>query len=474
MSNASFVGRQDVVPSLVRALKGEVQGAGKLTIQGIAGPGGIGKSKLLDHVLDNNDLEERCYLRLSFTGETANEGLHRQLRRAMELAPTPALKSKPVGFYFPNTNHVLAEMEKLKQEAMIEVDKAGDKLDSSVLGDFLDAAMSAGLALNDISKASKDLVNFQSLEKHMPALKKALPTLVALRNESPGILARLGIGNGSGLRNSLRENPARAVADALMADLSVITRGYRRSEWSKASQSKLPGVERLLLIVDDYEFVHESMGRFLVGELLPMLREAEFESLVIILGRDPLASTQVEFDSKDFDKHMLIPMLIDRLPREDLDTLLANNGLYSAEEQARAWRDTEGYPYYVQLWMEEAKAGSGSAEMARRFHRRTARWMSKKQESWLDATLFMEDVNKKSLRRMLDDAGEADAAFEWFQKEGSVRDSNSKTFRVREYLRVRLLDYLRSSDPAKYETLKKRAASAGEPLKNPEDGGPVS
>jgi hypothetical protein len=55
--------------------------------------------------------------------------------------------------------------------------------------------------------------------------------------------------------------------------------------------------------------------------------------------------------------------------------------------------------------------------------------------------------NKRTLRRMLDDAAELDDVFDWFSKPGSVRDTSHESFRVREYLRFRLPDYLRDSDP---------------------------
>lgn len=459
MSSDSFVGRHDVVPNLIKALDGSLRGSGKLTLQGIAGPGGIGKSMLLDHALDKVDLEQRGYLTMSFTGEGASEGLVQLLRRAIESTPTPALKNKPVGFYFPSVRRAMTVMDEIRRQAVSEAAKTTEKMDPSVVGEWIDAAMGAGQALNDVSKVTANWVSFKELEKYVPALKQSLPALVALRNESPGFLARLGLGGDSTLRNTIRDNPAHALADALMADLSAIISGYRRSDWAKPAHAKVAGVERLLLIVDDYEFVHEPMGRFLVGELLPMLRHAQFETVAIILGRDPLASTHVEFDGKDFERHQLPQIAVDRLLREDLDRLLANHGFHDLDVQARAWRDTEGYPYYVQLWMEEAKSGGG-AEMARRFHRRTTRWMTPKQAGWLDATLFLDDVNKESLRWVLDDPGDAEAVFNWFEKEGSVRDGSAGTFRVREYLRVRLLTYLRNSDPTRYHLLEQRGASA--------------
>lgn len=458
MSSDSFVGRGDVVSTLVDVLEGGEKGRGKLTIQGIAGPGGIGKSMLLDHAMERAELEARGYLTLSISGRVGQGGLVASLRRAVAEVDAPSLKDKPAGFYFPAVTRVLAMMEALKQEAVVEAGKSSG-LDAEAISEWIDVAFDTGEAINDVSKATAKWVDVKKLRKYKTVLEKGIPKLIALQAERPSLLGRLGLGSDWALRNAIRENPAYALADALMADLSAILSGYRRSEWFKPAHRKLDGIERLLIVIDDYEFTHEAIGGFLVRELLPMLRAARFETVAIILGRDVLASTHTEFDGKDYERHQLKQIVVDRLVREDLDRLLENNGFHSVDIKDRAWRDTEGYPYYVGLWMEEANQGGGGAEMARRFHRRTTRWMSDRQTNWLDVTLFMDRVNKETLRRMLDEPGDADAAFRWFEKEGSVRDASAgaDAFRVREYLRTRLLNYLRNSDPARYRELELRA-----------------
>jgi hypothetical protein len=165
-----------------------------------------------------------------------------------------------------------------------------------------------------------------------------------------------------------------------------------------------------------------------------------------------------------FSSNRLRPMLLPRivlepLSRQDMEELVESYGVRSPGEKERAWQDTQGYPFYVQLWIEEVESGGRSAVMLKRFYDRTTRWMSDKEKEWLHLTLFLEEVNKRSLRSMTENGKEAEDAFRWFEREGSVRDTVGGGFRVREYLRSRLSDYLRISDPDLYEQWKRKGRS---------------
>jgi len=126
--------------------------------------------------------------------------------------------------------------------------------------------------------------------------------------------------------------------------------------------------------------------------------------------------------------------------------------LWSPDEKERAWRDTQGYPYCVQLWIEEAEAGGRSAVMLKRFHDRTTRWMGEREKRWLQHVLFLSAVDIPSLQAMLGNETEGEEAFRWFEGEGSVRDTAGSPYRVREYLRSRLVDYLRACDHVRCES----------------------
>ncbi len=49
----------------------------------------------------------------------------------------------------------------------------------------------------------------------------------------------------------------------------------------------------------------------------------------------------------------------------------------------------------------------------------------------------------------------------WFQAEGSVRDTTTPAFRVREYVRSRLADYLKLTDPDRHADLERKGRAAG-------------
>ena len=94
--------------------------------------------------------------------------------------------------------------------------------------------------------------------------------------------------------------------------------------------------------------------------------------------------------------------------------------------------------------------------MLKRFYDRTTRWMNEQQKNWLKHVLFLNEINIYTLQKMFENKNEASAVFEWFQKEGSIRDTYGSVFRVREYLRSRLIDYLQISDPESCDLLRRK------------------
>ncbi|MBK6335595.1 MAG: hypothetical protein IPF60_07430 [Betaproteobacteria bacterium] len=105
-----------------------------------------------------------------------------------------------------------------------------------------------------------------------------------------------------------------------------------------------------------------------------------------------------------------------------MDELATAYKVTDPEQQERAWKDTQGYPLLVHLWIEEARDGEGNdgpgVGLLKRFHDRTTRWMSEEQKCWLDHVLFLNRVNIRSMIAMLGDEAEARRAFQWFESEG--------------------------------------------------------
>ncbi len=457
-----FVGRQDAVHRLADVLTGRERASGMLTVQSIEGPGGIGKTYLFDHVRTTNDLSNRNYLTLRIDGsDPSARSLVRSIARMVKDAQADAIRDRPSGYYFPSVDRVTKAIDTIRNEAVAEFKKLhpNDEDGWAALVRFLDLAIEAGKRLNDVVPITKKHFNVRAFEKVKCPLVDIVPTLRSLGAEGASILQRLNLfGESTALRNAIKENACRPLADALVSDLSAILKKYRTEDRNKAMPGKVQGIDRLLLILDDYETLQEPLGEFLVGHLLPALRTANFESTVIVLGRDMLEATHTAWDHH-LKTNLLKRIAIDSLLRGEMDQMVESYGVCSADEKDRAWRDTQGYPYYVQLWTEEAQSGGRSAVMLKRFYDRTTRWMNDTEKRWLQYTLFLDAVTIRSLRNLLDDQAEAEEVFRWFEKEGSVRDTTGASFRVREYLRSRLVDYLRLSDPDRCDELERRVHS---------------
>ena len=449
MSDEHFVGRDDAVKRLHHVLTGDDSAAGNLTVQSIEGPGGIGKTFLLNHAIACADLTNRNYLTLRMDGnDPSARTLVRAVSRMVDSAEAEAIRGRASGYYFPSVDRVVKAIETIRSEAIAEFQRRHPDNEEGQLAllQFLDLAFEAGKRVNDAIPITRKQVNFHGLEKVKRLIEETVPLMVSLREEVPWMLELLGIYGSTSMRNAIKENTCRPLADALVSDLSAILKRYRTADLLKASHSKVRGIDRLLLILDDYEVLQDPLGEFLVGYLLSALRSANFQSVVIILCRDQLKATHPSWDM-NFKPNLLIPIELKPFSEQEMDQLVESYGVTAKEEKERAWGDTQGYPYFVQLWIEEMMSGGRSAVMLKRFHDRTTRWMNDRQKRWLQYTLFLDEVNRRTLEGLLGNKEEADEAFRWFERDGSVRDTSGSVFRVREYLRSRLVDYLRISDP---------------------------
>ena len=457
-----FVGRREAIQRLALVLKGTDRAGDKLTIQSVEGPGGIGKTCLFNHVLASNELVDQKYLTLKVDGnDPSASSLVRAIPRMVDSAQAEAIRGRQAGSYFPEVDRITKAIETIRGEAIAEFQKRqpGDQEGQSALSRFLDLAFETGKRISDAVPITKKYINIREIEKSWRLLEGLVPTMVSLREETAWFWEKLGLGESTALRNSIKENACGPLSDALVSDLSTILHGYLGKDWWRPNKPKVEGIDRLLFVIDDYEKLEEALGQFLIEHFFPALRTASFQSVVVILGRDQLVNSHAAWD-QHLKPVLRKPITLDPLSRNEMDELVASYIVGGRDEQDRAWSDTQGYPFYVQLWIEEIESGGRSAVMLKRFHDRTTRWMSDEQKRWLQATLFLDEVNIRTLRCMVGSAEEAKQAFRWFEREGSVRDTTGSPFRVREYLRSRLIDYIRVSDPDRYDELRRSGQQA--------------
>lgn len=461
MSTEHFVGRKNAAKQLQSVLIGEKKSGGNLAIQSIEGPGGIGKTCLFDHVADGIDLTSRNYLILRIDGNSLSvDTVEQAVIGLIDSATAKVSLNHTPRYYFPTVQHVVKEIESIRIKAAAEFKKNHeDEYANKDFQKFLNWSLSAGEKINDAFPDTKKHVNFQKAKNLQPLIEEALPLMKSLREESPRFWERLGVGGSTALRNSIKMNACAALSRAFLSDLSAILSGYQTKDALKATQPKIEGIDRLLLILDDYEKLQNSIGVFLASHLLSGLNSAKFESVVIILGRDQLEATDPSWD-QHLKKNLLPRIALTPLLQSEMNELVESYGVEESEEKERVWRDTQGYPFYVQLWLDELASGGRSAIMLKRFNDRTTRWMNDQQKNWLQHILFLDEINIRTLEKVLDNEREASEVFNWFQHEGSIRDTSGTAFRVREYLRSRLIDYLKISDPDRCEQLQQKGKVA--------------
>lgn len=443
-----FVGRTDATLELCKLFTND-RPRKKLVIQSIEGPGGIGKTRLLEHVLNRSDLDGVLQLRLQ--GSSAPQTLASILRSIAGSAtwanaglPTPV----DIG-HFPRTvrlaKQIEAEEEKVRQAAA----ESGSPELADLAVRLLDVCIAAGKTINEVAPKSKEYVDLEAVdgEKLASMVRRCLSVSVT-------VWETLSRGRSSDWKTA----GPRAIANAVLEDLLRAVAG--RGAFQRPSRSRLPGIKQVLLVLDDYEFLQPYIEGMLTEFLLPRLAvAAEFNSVVAILGRDHLSATSPAWE-QHLSHFLQRPITLKHLSREELEELLSKIGFDgSASDLESAWRDTEGYPYYVNLWVEEFESGTGPALTLKKFYDRTTRWMSTAQKQWLSYVVFLDSVDRRSVAKFDVLRDQAEEVCAWFQSEASIRDTSAATFTVRPYVRSRVLKYLQLTDPQHVEETSRIAAA---------------
>lgn len=460
----AYVGRSTAVKQLWSLLTEQRRSQSKLVIQSIEGPGGIGKTALFEHVLAKVDRAELRLLTMKVGGDQSGERNPFQLIQGLVAScETPTQLERPITQRFSNTEEVRAVYGKLTESAKTELQRILPDLPIEQLMRVLSKSVECGKRINELAPRSKEYLDCARIESSLPRIEGALKSLKPLIDEVPGILEKLGLMRGAALRNSVRANALNALAEAFVTDLTTLLSGYEKKNLLRPTQARLPGIERCLIVVDDYESLVAHLGEFLVTYLVPRLKQCAFETVLVVIGRDQLALTHPGWN-QHHQRYLVPPIVLSPLSREEMDELVKRHGRANSKELDRAWNDTKGYPLLVTLWLEEAhEAGRGkgpSIGLLKRFHDRTTHWLTDEQKRWLYNAIFLEKVNGQTFAAVLGSDDEGQRAMQWFENDGSVRDAQGRSFRVRPFVRSRLTDYLEERDPRMFQELKSRANAA--------------
>jgi len=450
--------RSSEVAALSKLLREASNGLG---VVAIVGPGGVGKSYLLDEVLRQDKPRDLGFMHLSVDAsnpQTRSDffGLVDGQLAARSLPP-PA---RPDDDYFPQLRSIAGVYRDMVEKATAELGRSGapDEVRTAAL-----SLLRTAHVLNDAIPKTRRILDVAKLGIDEEATRVALDSgwelvtkLGALRHSSslPGPIRDLF---GLTKRNRVQRDLFNVTADALCGDITAALSGYRKQDLLKITHPRLEGLSRLLIVLDDYEATAPVLGDFLVSALLPRLAAAPFPTLVVIACRDDPEATHVGFGqhAKRWIKEQIVLRPFDR----EAAVELMSEAKIPAEKHQRLFDSTHGFPFLLSLAIEEAAApDSESALIAKKFFDRTTRWMTERELGWFVALCYLDVVNEDTICAVLGEAEDAAAVQRWFEHEASIRDPVAPVFTIRSLIREKSLRYLAARSPSRHRAMLERAS----------------
>ena len=440
-----------------------------LRICGISGPGGVGKSYLWTYVESAVDVLSLGWLKLSIDGsnEQSREDffglLDGQLGR-QSLSP-PA---RPENDYFPHLRKLAAIHRALVEAVTAELSaESGGPVSDAVKGAAI-ALLKAGRRLNKTMPLTvryfdieRTLIKDGDVGRSVDEAWQAVQKLGALR-DGPALPGPLRDALGITTRTRVRTDLYNVTADALITDLSAALAGHGR-----IAQRAIPGLDRLLLVIDDFEALAPTLEDFLVGALIPRLAAAPFPTLLVILCRDDLEAMHPAW-GQHCRKYLRDQVRLSPFNRETALELLARASV-PEERRGEIYEMTQGFPFLLDLLIEGlSEEGAGSALFLRKFFDRTTRWMSAVEREWFVRVCYLDAVNLDALRPLFP-GEDVEKIQSWFEREASIRDPLAPVFRVRPLIREKVLRYHELRAPSRHRELSELARA--EAVAVPREGG---
>jgi hypothetical protein len=430
----------------------------QVSIVGVSGPGGVGKSFFIDDALTAADPGALGLLQLRVDGASrASVGdffalLDQLMPRSLD-AP-----ARPEADYFPQVRRVAAAHRGLVDAVAEDLASARDEVKKVAL-----ALLRAGHRLNETVPRSRGYLDVAALglsettvAANFDAAWELLDTLAPLRQSTrlPGPLRDL---LGVTFQNRVRADLYGVTADAMLTDLAAALRGYRPQDWHRVTHHPIGATTNdLLLIIDDFEALAPTLEEFLVGALIPRLARAAFKTVLLIAGRDDLDAMSPSW-AQHCQRYVALQVRLKPFDRATALAALAKAEVPAARREA-LYEATQGFPYLLNLVLDEAgQEEADSALFLKKFHDRTTRWMTPEEQGWFVRVCYLDVVNEDTLARLFP-AALVGRVQDWFEREPSIRDPSAEAFRVRPLIRDKVLRYQALRSPQRHRDLVAQAA----------------
>jgi hypothetical protein len=428
---------------------------------GLSGPGGIGKSYLLNSALEQHRLSDEGYCRINVDGR--DRAILGDFIKVIDLlfAPVRLENIESAHDYFPRTRQLIRKYRAL--EKAVEKGLQQDKTLSPGIRECVTVLLKSGAWVNRVSSKTREWIDFDKIAKSAdPEMLEKSWAVVdsvqrSIQGSSPSALPGpiqdlIGATYGRRLRTDLFG----LLAEEYVADLHAALSGYRRRDILRLTHPRIPDRHALLLILDDFEVLGKVVAEFVVANLLPALNNAAFPTIAIVVGRDDMQDAHIGFQHHHAGK-IIGSQRLQKLPRDVATRMFIEAG-YTAVEAARKTEETEGYPFLVATLCESKER---TVTFYRRFFDRTTRWMSEQEKAWVIPLAYLDRITEESIAVMLPDTN-AKQVMAWFTTEASIRDPEASWFVISPFIRNMLLEYnLRLVGESRHAELQKQAGAFG-------------
>ncbi len=401
-------------------------------IFGLSGFGGIGKSYLLTHALEQVRPRSSGYLRISIDGADRSILGNMMAIYEKQFRPSMVPGGKRNFSYFPDSGKLARKHAEVARQVEEEIQQSSLPERAKIAARLI---FHGGKVLNKAIPKTREGVDFEALtelglDQHLDDAIDFISKLEALDSSwIPDVIkGPLGIGYVDRVKSDLFG----LAAEEWIADISAI---FGKPRGFALTQAPIKEYSNLLLVLDDFEILGSTVVEFLVTCLIPALRSAPFRSKIIVVGRDDLYDADITF------QHHLSSLVVDKLRLERFDPAVSEamflQAGYSPDELPSLLQESQGYPFIVSLLCE---AKGGTVSFYKRFFERTTRWMTEIQKSWVLPLCYLDRIDEQTAVRMVE-SGNGKAIMDWFTNEASLRDPTAQCYVIAPYIRRTLKAY---------------------------------
>ncbi len=396
MSTSYFVGRSIEAEELYKELKKHHTSHNIKSIVNLYGIGGVGKTTLLDKVLDRlKENDEFIYFKV-------NEDLNYDNVPVFVSELSQSIAGNNIKF--DNDFESLKDIERKYREGIGELEAQLNDAERK--------------KLNAILKKMHKLVKHKGKRKY-PLPKIKIGKLKWGEKEFAGFETDFGDIQGSEKDNksvyeALKEEyeitekhfieskgKDKYTQDLIKEPIPEITKAfitglkesvYPRLIWRK-NFTKKP--VKVIMVIDTYEKVSDDVNDWLLY-FIPkiMALKEDYDFRLVISGRERLLLTD-ELRRWDNFKQLLLEKDIQRFTEKELKDYLRLRGI-DEKQYENILFDTDGLPYLVEMWCESVNKSEGLNYLL--MENRVFWWKTDIEKDWIRASAFLEYINIDTLR----------------------------------------------------------------------------